>query len=778
MLRQPYTTAVLFGCSAALSLPAHLIAADPGTNTVPVRTPRFQLRTTNTPPASPETFSPDPNPVRLPPVFYPDVRWVRPVVVSSNPPPNPSFNPDPGASIKTPTNAPRLNLFREPDLPARFSPPTIPAPLELPRDKVQLRLLGVTRDAYSFDPNFDELPSDQKLPRTNTSREMRIPTNFRAPDYASTNNISLPENSVARRDRWRIGFTPWKRYTSGVIEQPFESPDPMLWHPYKQSLLKGDVPVIGQDIFLDFTASSETVTELKRIPFASGTSTATPGEYEFYGQSDAISVVNNFGFSFVLFQGETVFRPVDWLIKVEPVFNVNYLQTRESGLVSPDPRGSIGGNNNAPPPSNGFVYNPGDIGTLLNGQTGNANSYRDTKATQRTKSYFSLQQAFLEVHLADLSDTYDFMSLRVGNQPFNADFRGFVFNDVNLGARLFGNYHNNLYQYNLALFSMREKETDSELNTLDSRDQEVFVANLFRQDLLWPGYTGELSFLANFDHGGTHYDGNGGLVRPELLGTLREHSVNAYYLGWGGDGHIGRFNVSHQFYQVFGHDEFNGLAGGPADINAQMAAMEISYDHDWARYKFSFFYASGDDNASDGHARGFDTIMDNPNFTGGPFSFWTRQGFNLGGTLINLKNGSSLVPDFRSSKSEGQANFVNPGIFILGPGLELDVTPKLRTFFNLNYIFFAETDPLKSALQVNKMDSEVGWDLSVGFQYRPLLTDNIILSTGFGALLPGAGYRDIYRTSTQPVPGFDRTDNAGSADSILFSGLIALTFTY
>ena len=30
-------------------------------------------------------------------------------------------------------------------------------------------------------------------------------------------------------------------------------------------------------------------------------------------------------------------------------------------------------------------------------------------------------------------------------------------------------------------------------------------------------------------------------------------------------------------------------------------------------------------------ATGFDTILDNPNFTGGPFSYWTRQGFNLGG---------------------------------------------------------------------------------------------------------------------------------------------------
>jgi hypothetical protein len=263
-----------------------------------------------------------------------------------------------------------------------------------------------------------------------------------------------------------------------------------------------------------------------------------------------------------------------------------------------------------------------------------------------------------------------------------------------------------------------------------------------------------------------HYNDNGFLVRPEPIGTVRAHDVNAYYLGWGGDGHIGQFNISHQFYEALGHDDFNGLAGHGVDINAQMAALELSYDHDWARYKASFFYASGDGNTTGGTASGFDTIVDNPNFTGGPFSFWTRQGFGLGGTMVNLKNSSSLVPDLRTSKTEGQANFVNPGVFIFGLGAEFDLTPKLRTFLNGNYIRFAETDPIKTALLTSKVDSDVGWDLSLGFQFRPLLTDNIIISTGFGAFIPGRGYHDIYNNEN------------GSVDSFLYSGLIAVTLTY
>src|SRR5437016_6362999 len=141
------------------------------------------------------------------------------------------------------------------------------------------------------------------------------------------------------------------------------------------------------------------------------------------------------------------------------------------------------------------------------------------------------------------------------------------------------------------------------------------------------------------------------------------------------------------------------------------------------RYKASVVYASGDSNAKDGEANGFDTIVDNPNFTGGPFSWYVHQGFNLAGTAVGLKQRNSLVPDLRTSKTEGQANFVNPGVFLAGVGVEIEVTPKLRSFINANYIRFMETDPIKTALFTDRVDNEFGYDLSIGFQYRPLLTD-------------------------------------------------------
>ena len=89
------------------------------------------------------------------------------------------------------------------------------------------------------------------------------------------------------------------------------------------------------------------------------------------------------------------------------------------------------------------------------------------------RNFFALQEAFAEIHIGDLSDTYDFLSSRWGIQPFKSDFRGFIFSDTNLGARIFGNWDNNRWQYNLVYFNQREKDTYSDLNTFESRHQNI-----------------------------------------------------------------------------------------------------------------------------------------------------------------------------------------------------------------------------------------------------------------------------------------------------------------
>ena len=220
-------------------------------------------------------------------------------------------------------------------------------------------------------------------------------------------------------------------------------------------------------------------------------------------------------------------------------------------------------------------------------------------------------------------------------------------------------------------------------------------------------------------------------------------------MGWAGNGHFGRINLNHAFYETLGADSLNPIAGRPVTINAQMAAAEVSIDRDWTRYKLSAFFASGDGNPRDGHATGFDSIVDDPAFVGGMFSFWNREEIRLPGAGVALTSPYSLLPSLRTNKEEGQANFVNPGIFILNAGADFDLTPKLKSFLNLNYLRFERTAPIELLLFESPIHNTIGLDYSLGFRYRPPLSENISITGGAAALSPGQGFRDLYTGKTQ-----------------------------
>ncbi len=500
-------------------------------------------------------------------------------------------------------------------------------------------------------------------------------------------------------NRWGYDFPDYHRYP--IFEVPYVKGH---WYdPFNQNKLKGDYPIIGNQTFLDVSATSDTFADGRRLPTPSGLGSASPGESQFFGRFGQFFISENLGFSFNLFHGDTSFRPADWRIQITPEVNINYLAAQETGVVNFDVR----------------------------------------KGTTRLDSHLGLQEGFAEVKLKDLSNQYDFVSLRVGVQSFTSDFRGFIFSDQEPGVRLFGNLDSNRYQFNLAYFAMLEKDTNSGLNSMAYRHQQVMIANIYRQDFIKPGYTIQASFHYNKDDPSFQYDTDNFLVRPAPIGEVMPHSVRAYYYGLSGDGHFGKLNLTHAFYQVLGQDKFNEIAGRHVNINAQMAAVELSLDKDWLRYRLSFFYASGDKDPRDGSARGFDTIFDNPNFAGGFFSFWDREGIRLTSTGVGLVSPDSLVPDLRTSKSEGQANFVNPGLFLYNAGVDVDITPKLRGFVNLNLLRFARTDPLELLLFQSNIHAGIGADSGIGFAYRPPLSENIVITGGVDALVPFQGLRDI-----------------------------------
>jgi hypothetical protein len=339
---------------------------------------------------------------------------------------------------------------------------------------------------------------------------------------------------------------------------------------------------------------------------------------------------------------------------------------------------------------------------------------------------------------------YDFVSVRAGIQELSTDFRGFVAVVEQPGVRVFGTLRSDRIEYNAAFFDFLEKDTNSGFNEWHRRGQQMAVGNIYIQDFVAPGYTASFSVHHSRDSGEQHYDSNGFLVRPAPIGMFVPHEIRSTYLGWAGNGHVGRFNVSHAFYEVFGDDTFNPIAARPVSINAQMAAAELSSDANWLRWRGGFFWASGDADISDAKGRGFDAILDVPAFAGGSTSVWNREGIRLPETGTGLVSPLSLLPSLRTNKDEGQQNFVNPGILILFAGVNGELTPKLRGFANASFLRFQTTAPLEALLFQAPIHNNVGVDLSVGAQYRPPLTENIVIAGGAGILKLGQGMRDIF----------------------------------
>ncbi|HKY20278.1 MAG TPA: carboxypeptidase-like regulatory domain-containing protein [Vicinamibacterales bacterium] len=506
---------------------------------------------------------------------------------------------------------------------------------------------------------------------------------------------------VPMPDRWNISMPDWDRYGEHG-DYPYVSG--RWWDPYNRNRFKGDYPILGQRTFFVFTGVSDSLLEGRHVPVPAVPASARPLSEKFFGRGGVYLPVSIVRTSFDLFRGDTAFRPVDWRVRVQPAVSFNYLHTQETAIVNADVR----------------------------------------KGTTRFDAHVGLQEAFFEAKLADLSSNYDVLSVRAGIQELSTDFRGFVAVVEQPGLRLFGTLRSSRIEYNAAFFDFLEKEANSGFNELHRRHQQMAVANVYVQDFLTRGYTTQFSYHYNRDTGEPHYDTNGFLVRPAPIGVIRSHEVRSSYFGWAGNGHIGRLNLTHAFYQVTGTDELNPIEAREVDINARMAAVELSIDKDWLRIKGSVFYATGDDDVNDGKAEAFDSIVDIPVFAGGPFSLWNRQGLRLTQTNTGLVSPFSLLPDLRTNKDEGQQNFVNPGIVILQGGVDVEVTPKLRAFTTVSTLRFRSTAVLEALLFQAPIRNNIGVDFGGGAQYRPPLSENIVITAGASALRLGDGLRDVY----------------------------------
>jgi hypothetical protein len=502
-------------------------------------------------------------------------------------------------------------------------------------------------------------------------------------------------SAVPVPDRWRIVDT------LGYEEN--------LWDPYNRNILKADRPV-KEDKFFNITVISDSVYEVREVPTPIGSSsTNAPGGIDVFGSADQYVLVENLATEFVYYKGDTVFKPPDYEFRFTPVFNVNYTVLDEILGVNANP----------------------------------------AERKTRSDNHVGIQAAFYDKHLRNVSERYDFDSFRIGIQPFSSDFRGFLFQDNQLGVRLFGTRRNNIFQYNLAWFRRLEKDTNSGLNDLgeDLRDDDVFIANLYWQDMPARGFTSQatLVYNRNREGEGSHFDKNNFIQRPASFGRETPREYDVYYVGYSGDGHFGRLNVSTSLYYAFGEMSPGVFIDDDVDIDAGFAALELSMDFDWFRPRLSFLYGSGDDNPYDDKATGFDAIFENPQFAGADTSYWIRQAVPLvGGGRIALSSRNGILNSLRSSKEEGQSNFTNPGIILIGLGSDMDLTPKLRLSFNFNSLYFDQTEVLEAARNQANIDEHIGYDVSASLIYRPLMSQNIVVRASYAHLLAEDGFNALF----------------------------------
>ena len=547
-----------------------------------------------------------------------------------------------------------------------------------------------------------------------------FPYGFTGPTGVVPTESQTSSHFIPFEDRWRLGQQDSDRYGKGhPINDDYPGVKGVWWDPYNQNVLKGDYPIIGQHTFLKLTLKTLNLFEGRQLPTPTTPFEATqnPGTTAFFGDPDSFLFASYNSVAVDLFHGNAAFKPNDWRIRLNFIYNMNNLTADELAVVNPDVRAG----------------------------------------TARFRQDFAMEEWFFETKLSDLSPHYDFASLRIGSQYFVSDFRGFIFSDINRGVRLFGTRHSNRDQFNIMWLDQTEKETNSLLNRAEKdRHQNTWIANYYRQDFLFPGFNVNASFHANHDRESFEFNENNFLVRPDPVGVFSPHDIKSYYFGGATNGHIERINVSSAFYYVLGRDDLNPIAGRRVDISAYMAALELSYDRDWVRFRTSYFYSSGDSDPNDDRATGFDAILPNPNFAGTEFSYWGRQDVRLFG--VELTNRLSLTPSLRSNKFQGQTNFVNPGLHLFNVGLDADITPRLKSINNLNLLWFDNTSSLEAYLFTGDVRDFIGTDMSTGVEYRPLLNNNILFLGGFSTLLTGNGFDDLFRnvngTSRNPIAGF------------------------
>ena len=215
---------------------------------------------------------------------------------------------------------------------------------------------------------------------------------------------AFPTDEFPVPDRWRL------IQSLGLVKERW-------FDPYGQNTLKGDRPICarseeederrrregrpkcqtpkflhlkGKDWFFTVNAVSDTVIEPRTFPIPVGVQTTDrPGSLDVFGKDGSLLLAQTFIVGAALTKGSTAFKPPDVEYRLSLALNANFVDVAERRILFVDP----------------------------------------SKGTSRFDHFLGVQEMFVDHHLRNVSDRYDFDSVRAGIQPFQFDFRGFLFND-------------------------------------------------------------------------------------------------------------------------------------------------------------------------------------------------------------------------------------------------------------------------------------------------------------------------------------------------------------
>jgi hypothetical protein len=81
---------------------------------------------------------------------------------------------------------------------------------------------------------------------------------------------------------------------------------------------------------------------------------------------------------------------------------------------------------------------------------------------------------------------------------------------------------------------------------------------------------------------------------------------------------------------------------------------------------------------------------------------------------------------------------------LAGFGADADLTPQLRVLGNVSKLNFVNTSSLGVLRNQAPPSKDLGVDISIGAQYRPFMSQNVVLNASAAALVPGKGLKQFY----------------------------------